>query len=758
MGINKVEWEYESTRLKRVYKKILEEYTAKKKIVLQYQREILEVGKSMWEEAPHTWQVGELDAAAQIKQYKDELDRAKMSYKIVHDQVVKLEKLKDSPYFARVDFQERGYRDVEQIYIGVSTFIDDRTGDVLIYDWRAPISSIFYDYELGPASYKCPDGVITGDILLKRQFKIHQDHIHGMFDSSLKIDDEILQEILSKSADDKMKTIVTTIQKEQNKIIRNEENDLLMVQGAAGSGKTSIALHRIAYLLYRYRDRKISARDIVIFSPNRLFNDYISRVLPELGEENMQQTTFIEYAEKALGSSFKIEDMNEQMEYILTGFKDPEYRSRIKGIEYKTSRDYYLVLKGYMKYLEKDGFAFKDILFRGETIVSREELLKMFSSDFRHMPLSKRLERIKGRVLYLMRPVWKRRLKEIEEEVKKNPEYTTRLKAISRLQVYKEFKPVRNELDEMLRFDSFEAYYRLFKEDGLLERLSEEVGVKVPDDIDEIRQETLNSLSLYRISYEDLPPFLYLRGEWEGVPALSHIRHLVVDEAQDYTPIQYAIFRQLFPYCSMTILGDFNQAINPYMQTNRYETIKDILRASSPALLKLTKSYRSTKEIVEFTKEILVEKEGIETINRSGEKPILFKADDDAMMIGRVLEDIESLKGDGIESLAVICKTAAQSLKVYGQLREKIKGIRLIQKDDTQFTSGIMVLPSYLAKGLEFDAVLVYDASSGNYGHENERKLLYTACTRALHRLHLFYSGSLSPFLAGIDKELYREA
>lgn len=291
------QWRQEEIHLAQVYKKICTELSKRERDVKSYKRNITTTKRSIWEEGDHTWEYGDIDAAVEIKQTMDALLQENRRYHIAERQLQKLETLKKSPYFGRIDFTEKGFPDTEQIYIGITSFFDER-GDILIYDWRAPVSSIFYDFELGPAFYKCLDGIIEGKVSLKRQYRITEDRLEYMLDTGIKIDDELLQEILSKNTDEKMRNIVNTIQKEQNRIIRDEEHQLLMVQGVAGSGKTSIALHRIAYLLYKYRDENMTSNNILIFSPNTVFNDYISNVLPELGEENMQQTTFDEYIEK----------------------------------------------------------------------------------------------------------------------------------------------------------------------------------------------------------------------------------------------------------------------------------------------------------------------------------------------------------------------------------------------------------------------------------------------------------------------------
>jgi DNA helicase-2/ATP-dependent DNA helicase PcrA len=292
MEVNKNELYFEKERLQKIYNLITDAIGTRDISAQDTKREIVSMRRSFWDAIVNSNE--EIENVIEIAQRINQMDQEQYKYESKKQEINKLLRLKASPYFGRVDFTEK-YEDFdENVYIGISSFINFETGEIYIYDWRSPISSIFYEFEKGPAQYNSPMGKIQGTISLKRQFKIHENIIDYMFDSNIKIDDEILQEILSKSADDKMKNIVTTIQKEQNRIIRDDKNRLVIVQGAAGSGKTSIALHRVAYLLYRYRDRAVSSNNIVIFSPNQMFNDYISNVLPELGEENINQTTFFE--------------------------------------------------------------------------------------------------------------------------------------------------------------------------------------------------------------------------------------------------------------------------------------------------------------------------------------------------------------------------------------------------------------------------------------------------------------------------------
>ena len=744
------QWDREAEHLAQVYQKIRRELSRRSSEVQSYRASILKTRQSIWEEGDHTWNYGDTDAAVEVKQSMDVLKQENQRFRIARNQLNKLERLKKSPYFGRIDFMENGTADTEQVYIGITSFFDER-GNILIYDWRAPISGIFYDYELGPASYRCMDGVIDGRVNLKRQYRITEDRLDYMLDTGIKIDDELLQEILSKNTDEKMRNIVTTIQKEQNRVIRDEGHQLLMVQGVAGSGKTSIALHRIAWLLYQYRDENMTSGNILIFSPNTVFNDYISNVLPELGEENMQQTTFDEYIAKMAGKGLTYETSSEQMEYILTAGQRKDQLPRMWGIAYKSSVDFYHLLNDYARYLEFQAMRFHDIVFRGETLVPVEEIRQLYEQDYAPLPLAKRLQKIKNRLYYRSRPAWHRRRTELWDELLDSPEYRNNAKAYSRLFVYREFKEVRRDIEDMLQFDGYQAFMELFSNTDLFVSLA---GEHLPEHYREICADTVARFSRRIPGYEDIAAFVYLKGVLEGVPDMSQIRHVVVDEAQDDTPIQYGILKQLFPETKMTLLGDFNQVINPLKGAFRYQTVTEVIKPHSQMVLKLIKGYRSTADIVNFTRLVLKDGQQIESIQRHGEKPRLYQAGDEGELTDRLVKDIRDLADEGMESIGIICKTAEKSRRLHEAIKKKLH-VSLLTRDDVNFSKGIVILPVYLAKGLEFDAAVVYGADAENYGLERDRKLFYTACTRALHRLHLFAEGELSPFFRDIPQEYY---
>ncbi len=323
MNRNSVEWKLENEWLQEVLKEARKQFNEKKDLKKRFEKDAIETQRELWQDIGSVSASNGLEQIVDFMQSINTMKIEKRSHEFTRKLEEKYERILLAPYFGRIDFLEKGDKKAEKCYIGISNLINDNY-DIFIYDWRAPVSSMFYDYEIGESSYQCPEGIVDGKLTLKRQYKINNDKIEYMLDSNLKIDDEVLQNILSKSTDSKMKTIITTIQREQNKVIRNEEYKNLIVQGPAGSGKTSVALHRIAYLLYKHRD-KIKPQNIVIFSPNDIFNDYISSVLPQLGEDNMYQTTFKEYMHMALGSELIKENYCEMMEYILVSKKQDSY-------------------------------------------------------------------------------------------------------------------------------------------------------------------------------------------------------------------------------------------------------------------------------------------------------------------------------------------------------------------------------------------------------------------------------------------------
>lgn len=732
--------------------------------------DVLELRKTFWQDVTINLDDPDdvIETAASIKQQAELLSERELTYKQLDQQLKTLDRLKYSPYFGRIDFLEKGEKSIDHVYLGIASFMDEQEENFLIYDWRAPISSLYYDFSPGPAHYHTLDGNISGEMELKRQFIIRSSEIKAMFDTGVTIGDEMLQEVLGNNANAQMKSIVATIQREQNQIIRNEKSRVLIVQGVAGSGKTSAALQRVAYLLYRYRDT-LRSENIMLFSPNPLFNSYVATVLPELGEENMQQATFMEYINHRIGRGLAVEDPFAQMEYLLNEDKHKDYQSRVASIRYKASLDFKKIIDQYANELSTSGLLFKDLLFRGEVIISKEEIHDYFYNLDLNYSIPNRLELVRGWLLReLKRKVRRERSKSwVEEEIqyldkedylkvykqmqKQNhfsdnsfDDFEQEQKILAEMVVKEKFKPIFKMVKKLKFLDMLGVYRQLF-EQGTNYR---EIHL---DGWAEICSLTIESLLKEEISYEDATPYVYLQDLIEGRKSSTGIRHIFIDEAQDYSPFQFALIERLFPYSKMTLLGDFNQAIFSGA-TGSATVLSDVSLASDEAeIIVLSKTYRSTREIVQFTSSLIDGGEKIEPFNRGGEKPSL-KQTSLSSLHELIKERINNFQNKGYKTIAVICRTEAESIGVFNELKNNFS-IHLIEKGTISYEQGILVIPSYLAKGIEFDAVIVYDSSQ--YKTESERKLFYTVCTRAMHELCLFAVDGISPLMKGVPAELF---
>lgn len=754
--MDELERQSEQQRLELVLREIREQLELSQGNVSGSRKELRAALDAYWERpTANVW-----DQAQQI----EAVARQRSLTAATYQKRARLEKLSESPYFGRIDFREEAplrQERPEAVYIGIASLVDRAGGAYLIYDWRSPIAGMFYDFEPGPAKYLCPAGTIRGEITLKRQYKIVAGRMLSLFDTDLQIDDEILQEILGRSADSKMRTIVASIQREQNRIIRDETHGLLLVQGPAGSGKTSIALHRAAYLLYLERNA-ITAKNILILSPNQIFSDYISGVLPELGEENVLQTTFREYI-----LSFRrhfplvVEERDAQLEYLLAGPAGPgdrAYAVRAAAVRYKSSPEFAQVIRNCLADLETELSRDCPALeWRGRTIMAPEEWRSLFRETLAYLPPTARLAQIKKRVQIQLRPSLHELRREKEAEIAAGGEEVNEktIKALARLAAHRELEPLLAELDRLTTLIPFERYRRIFEDDALFARLT--AGNAVPPEWPAIKAQTLEWFDRGFIPYEDLLPLIYCQGMLDGFPVRNGIRYLIIDEAQDYSALQYEILKRLFPEAAWTVLGDPAQAIHPYFQTADFEAVAAILGMERSLAIRLQRSYRSTREIQSFCQGLLVEAAAVEPINRSGDLPELHRLASPAALPETVARLIGELRAKGCRSLAVICKTAGEAAALYAALPEG-HGLSLITREAGEFRSDGVIIPIYLAKGLEFDGVLIPDASAGVYSaaRPGDRQLLYIACTRALHRLVLCHSAALSPYLANLDPGLYR--
>lgn len=581
------------------------------------------------------------------------------------------------PYFASFKYQDEDGKNYN-IYMSLTYLKDDNYNNIL-YDWRSPICSVFYDYETGPCKYLAPEGIISGTLYSKRQYQIKDNKLLAVFDNSLNIDDEVLQEVLANNSSDKMKNVVNTIQKEQNLVIRNLEDKNLIVQGIAGSGKTSVALHRIAFLLYRIDN--LSSKDILIFSPNEVFSSYISNVLPELGEENTKETTFSDYLSYFIKEYKNVEPFTN---FIARFYEGSNKRKDL--IIYKQSREIVIDLDNYINDYILDAKVIKDLELDKVNTVSKEEINYLLHDKYSRFPFFERIREIAKKLSLNYYGSEGKKRATIEKIIIDNANFKKNYKSL-----YVNF---------------YKSKYSKYQ---LLEEEEKEI------------------LKTKELSYEDALLFAYLKGTLEGFPYEGDIKQVVVDEAQDYNYLQYQMMKKIFKKASFTILGDINQNMNPYINYKSLEELKDIFDSS--IYLELLKTYRSSKEIIEYTNKIL----GLShvcAIRRDNNIPVTKHQKDD------LLDLIPKLRSK-YKSLAIITKDMLMAEKIYKKL-ESIYDLSLLTIDSKNFRKDFVIAPSYLAKGLEFDSVIVYN-SLDNPFKEVDKYLYYIACTRCQHELHLYY-------------------
>jgi len=705
--------------------------------------DLIAARKEMWENTTHS--SSDFDKLSDLNQYLSALNSQTFSYTELEKRIAKYEKMIDSPYFSRIDFTEAGYDDTEKIYIGLFNLMDENTHEIKVYDWRAPISSIYYRSELGPVEYKAPSGIIKGTVSLKRQYKIINGKLEYFFDSNVNIVDELLMEALSKNMTSKMKTIVETIQKQQDLIIRDLDNDLLVVQGVAGSGKSSVALHRIAFLLYQGLNLQLSSNNIIVISPNTLFSKYISNVLPELGENNISEYTFENIFVKLFDNKLSVKTKSENFENIICAETEIKRNLLRSYDEFKGSTVFLKIIERFIKYFERKLIPFEDVYFDGEIIETRQLLKAFLLSGKLDMPTAKKLKIIESRIMDRIHDKKNIRRSKIEEAVNKSKEHEFEVKAFTRVLAARETSLFLNRIHRFTEFNSYDLYKKLFSDKNLFKKLAK--GLSLPDNIDEIIDCTNQSIAdPYNIPYADGIAMMYLKVKAEGTDSLSRIKQVIVDEAQDYYPMHYYLLKNLFKEARFTIVGDVNQAVERKSDISFYDEIISIFNFEKSNKIFLNKSYRSSYEISKFSERFLEEGINTEYFKRTEEIPeVVYKKDSESLE-NEMIKNIDSYKYQGYNSIAVICKNRKEAVNLYFRIKGKIN-VKLVDYLGEQNLNGIIIVPVYLAKGLEFDAVMVYGVDNKNYNTVYDKKLLYVACTRALHRLSLYYTGKISRFL-----------
>ena len=664
--------------LKLVSEKLNKKIHEMSATILEVQKDIESMNDYYWENYTEMDQYGYEDfdnQRALLNQVNANTENRKM--------LERLRKMVGSPFFGSVEFQYEGEETAEEFYIGIGNFAERTGGLPLIYDWRAPVSGLFYDYDKGEASYEAPGGRMEGEILSKWQYKIRNNKMVYEFESDVKIDDDILKQELGNNGDVQLKNIVSTIQKEQNAIIRNTKDKVLAIQGAAGSGKTSVALHRIAYLLYHDRER-LKSSNVLILSPNSVFSDYISHVLPELGEEHIREMSFDLFAYRELKDV--IADCEDRYHHIekRMQYQDAEAEERY---HWKQSQDFVGAVEAFLVLLEDDLMNFRRFEYRG-FVKTAEELVQLFYFKFTEHPLLSRMEAVMEYVL---------------------DEYET----LARRSIEEEEKALIHEwfMSMYETRDIYQIYNWILEENGF---------PTLPDVPLENRV----------LSYEDVYPILYLKQRLCAMKKHKNIRHLVIDEMQDYSYLQYVILQNMFS-CNMTILGDKAQTVDDRQQ--------DVLRflpkifGKEIRKIEMKRSYRNTLEIAEYASGI-TGLTGIEYLERHGKPVVEQVVSSEKEGLKDALNQVD-VGPDRYETAAILTMTEAQAKAAYKYVKQHREDVFYIDRDSSEFCKGITVTTYYLAKGLEFDQVFVLGGEKENPFYSQFK---YISATRALHELYVY--------------------
>ena len=700
---------------------------------------------------------------------KDSYVRAQLVY-VGNKKLKDLKKIKGKPYFARIDFMAKG-ENLEKLYIGKLSVLDSKSQKPIIIDWRAPISNLYYDGRVGKSSYSSPGGKVEGDISLKRQYFIEDGELKKYSDIDLKATDEALQVALEEKADDRLKNIVATIQGEQNNIIRADMNKALVVQGVAGSGKTTIALHRIAYLIYNC-DKEFNPEDFMIIAPNKFFLNYISNVLPDLGVENVKQYTFEDLAYEIIGKRLKISDSNEKLVTIVNKEFDEinngDVETIIKESKMKSSIEFKTYVDGFLKEVEENYLPKKDFILENVRIMRYENIQKLFTETYKDLDFEKRINEVKKHVFskiknnkeIIEKTITAKRTAKINAMLKED--LTDEEKREKRIEIFEETEKVLKRLDkddikivdfyfnEINKKDAIE-YYKDFIDNYIFDKLDNEILGSY------LVRNTMRNLNKGEVTFEDLAPIIYIHYKIYGSKVKSKLRHVIVDEAQDYGEFQFSMLKTILKSNSMTILGDIAQGVHSYRGIENWKKFIDVeFPEGDVVYTTLEKTYRTTKDIMkkanevieklpEFEKQFIVKGEPV--IDRKDSIHI-EKIQNEDEIIKTCIERMDVYIMQGFKSIAIIGKDMNECKIIKKKIDKYNKNIKLIQSKDSEYNAGISIVPSYLAKGLEFDSVILFNVNDENYKNTVlDIKLLYVAITRAMSKLDVFYTGKIAEIM-----------
>jgi len=708
--------------------------------------------------------------------YNEDLETAQKLYDITHKNLLNYKETLNLPYFARIDFREKR-KEQEQLYIGKFGIIESETGDPLIIDWRAPVADLYYSGTQGEVTYETPNGWIDGELYLKRKFLIKEGELSDAFDEGINeiilktteensLVDEFLKINLEESISSKLKDVVATIQKEQNDVIRASISGPLIIQGSAGSGKTTVALHRLAYILYKYR-KTMEGSDVLVIAPNKLFLDYISEVLPSLGVDQVKQRTLEEITQEITKVKGKIITKDHKLIQILDSDDDSEKKMLINSSKFKGSLLFKRIIDRYVRYIEKkDAENITDIRFEDFVLFKESFIKKLYIEDMRNLSLDKRKEEIlkflKKRKNQSIKEVYEKlemfydlkvlKIKrEVEDEVQRRAELTSLYdeRDSKRDRLIKGYNKTLDEYFNSWKHDDIKKLYReLLFDEEIFKEVAED---SIPQELyNHIKEDTLKNSEKDLVDADDLIAMAYLKLKIYGIDKKLIHKHVVIDEAQDYSYFAYEVIKEFSSGNSYTIVGDLGQGIYYYKGIEDWQDLISKVFSYNSSYISLKQSYRSTVEIIDFANRVLKKQnlsiEPSMPVLRHGEYPTVIKYEDNKDFGSKIDEIVEKMQKENKKSIAIICKTEAQCKKLKDILKKSSSHTWDLVKDtDNTFNIDKLIIPANMTKGLEFDVSIIYDLDEQNYKvNKLDSKLLYVALTRALHYEYVFYKDDLS--------------
>ena len=697
---------------------------------------------------------------------------AEKLYVITCQKLKDLEHAADNPYFARVDFRRDGLEEIERCYIGKWGVTDAQTRKPYIYDWRSPLANLYYGGQVGPAEYMAPGGVMTGEISLKRIFQIAGGRLNSIVDADVVTQDQYLHDVLSDHADARLRDIVTTIQQEQNDIIRHNYQRAMVVQGVAGAGKTTVALHRITWLLYTYQ-QTMAPENLMVIAPSPLFLNYISAVLPELGAENVLQTTFLGLGELLTGKKFpKLDDSGTLL--ALLELPQEQRDALTRAARLKGSLLFKECVNRFARALA-EGLAPGDFTLGPAVILSRAEVTRLLTADLSPFPVARRLPQLKRMLAARLKEALERLRAELEADAAKRANYLrerepedspARRERMAALYAARNAKLAELEAQAATAVD---AYMKRFPKIELMEQyralLQPQPGFELPAAVDRgdwerLCADSVARLDSKRIETADIAPLTHLCALLLGHTGRLDIHHTVLDEAQDFSPFQFDLLKGLTQNASFTIVGDLAQGIHGYRGVTDWRGfLDDVFGPGNADYQELVTSYRNTVEIMTFAGRVAAHhpfpgQRGAQPVLRHGREPEVL-ALPDTRPEDTIAEKLKELLAAGMKTVAVVHKRPADCEALYKKLKGKLDApLSLYRDGDSEYRGGAMVLPAHMVKGLEFDAIIVADCSEAVFPDDPLHcRLLYVCLTRPLHRLVCYYRGEPSPLLRGAMEE-----